>query len=432
MLKNKNTDTSGFYHDKCGGYDYLIAVTCGAIAGIIDILFVENSKDSKLGKWTDDKTDNLVKRFAKLTGWNPREGKEESIGSAIGFLEKKFKVNYDQRYTSDIEGIFNMSTKNHHLKSLSHSPDIVGLIFSVLDQFLSTSSFADDGKLIVIRNKETFELEGNNFITKLFCGITNWFGHIMSDIAGSSGGRGSIKGGRGSGVAIPFFEMFQFCKFGSFKVGDDKQDLATLATRVFQEGYDARYGATMAIPVILNELLIRLIWSLKHYFYHKKPIKECIPTMKHDDLRVMLIFGQGTLCIMDGADAAIRSGGNWLLFFMRLNIIGWFRFVSLVLKEVYIRTDIVMQIKFQADAYKQINNQLSFYLYELEAIDIESWKQEVESLKNINLQLEQVTTNQELNKILYKEMEYINVKLPFKNHDESIDFMNDKDTKLIF
>ena len=64
MLKNKNTDTSGFYHDKCGGYDYLIAVTCGAIAGIIDILFVENSKDSKLGKWTDDKTDNLVKRFA--------------------------------------------------------------------------------------------------------------------------------------------------------------------------------------------------------------------------------------------------------------------------------------------------------------------------------------------------------------------------------
>ena len=29
-----------FYHDKCDKYDYLIAVGCGAVAGIVDIFLV--------------------------------------------------------------------------------------------------------------------------------------------------------------------------------------------------------------------------------------------------------------------------------------------------------------------------------------------------------------------------------------------------------
>lgn len=100
-----------------------------------------------------------------------------------------------------------MSTKNHHIKSLSHSPDIIGLFFSVLNQFTSTSSFVSGGKLVTIKT-ESFELQGNNLVSKVFCGIVNWFGHIMSDVAGSSGSRGNI--GRGSGVAIPFLNSSNF------------------------------------------------------------------------------------------------------------------------------------------------------------------------------------------------------------------------------
>ena len=29
-----------------------------------------------------------------------------------------------------------------------------------------------------------FELKGKNIVSKLFCGIANWIGHILSDIAG--------------------------------------------------------------------------------------------------------------------------------------------------------------------------------------------------------------------------------------------------------
>lgn len=338
--------------DKCDKYDYLIAVACGAIGGMIDIFLVGAPGDSVLGKWTDTQVDNAVKGFAKISGWSPRADKSDSVASAIGFLEKKFKVNYDQRYSADVNNLFDMSTKNHHMMSLAHSPDIIGLFFSLLNQFTSTATFVANGQLVTI-NTETFELQGRNFISKLFCGIANWFGHIMSDIAGSSGSRGNA--GRGAGVVMPFYELFSFCKFGKFSVGQDKQDLATIATRAFQEGYDFRFGLATAIPVIITDLSIRLIWALRRHFQYGRPLKECIPTQKHADLRIMLIFGNGTLCVMDGIDAGVRSGGNFLAFFMRLNLIAWFRFVTLVIKEVCIRLGIASPLQAYIEAYKRIN-----------------------------------------------------------------------------
>lgn len=113
-------------------------------------------------------------------------------------------MNYDQRHSADVENLFDMSTRNHHMMSLAHSPDLVGLFFSLLNQFTSTSSFIAEGQLVTIRS-DTYELQGGNFVAKLFCGIANWFGHIMSDIAGSSGSRGNS--GRGAGVVIPFMNF---------------------------------------------------------------------------------------------------------------------------------------------------------------------------------------------------------------------------------
>lgn len=180
-------------------------------------------------------------------------------------------------------------------------------------------------------------------ISKLFCGVANWFGHIMSDVAGSSG-----SSGRGSGVVIPFYELFQLCDFGSFQVGEDRNTLAVVATKVFQEGYDARFGLTMAIPVVICDLSIKLAWAIKHYFYLNVHCLNAFQA-KDDDLRMMLIIGDGTLCLMDGADAAIRSGGNWVNFFLRLNIIAWYRLIILVLKEVCIRVGISSPLQKQLE-----------------------------------------------------------------------------------
>ncbi len=413
-----------FYHDKCDKYDYLIAVACGAIAGMVDIFFVGSPKDSKLQSWTDAQVDKTVMVFAKTCGWSPREGKEKSVASAIGFLEKKFPVNYDQRHSGDVGGLFNMSAKNHHMKSLAHSPDIIGLFFSILNQFTSTSSFLSSGQLITIKT-DTYELQGNNFVSKLFCGITNWFGHIMSDVAGSSGASG-----RGSGVVIPFYELFQLCDFGSFQVGENRNTLATVATKVFQEGYDARFGLAMAIPVVLCDLSIKLIWAIKHYFYHKKPFEECIPTKKHDDLRIMLIIGDGMLCLMDGADAAIRSGGNWVKFFLRLNIIAWYRLVSLVFREICIRLGISFPLQKQLDAYIRINEALNLYLSQLEQIDINRFKEEIEQYNKMLVMLENTNSEEEMNLLLINEYKALGIKLPFSGDFD--DFMKDESSVLEF
>lgn len=414
--------------DKCDKYDYLIAVACGAIGGMVDIFLVGSPKDSVLTKWTDEQVDNSVKGFAKMVGWSPREGNESNVASAIGFLEKKFNVNYDQRHSGDVNNLFNMSTKNHHMMSLSHSPDIVGLFFSILNQFTSTSSFVADGNLITISTDNQFELRGNNFISKLFCGIANWFGHLMSDISGSSGSRGN--NGRGSGVVIPFYELFGFCKFGKFNVGKDKQDLATIATRAFQEGYDFRFGISLAIPVVITDLSIRLIWSLRRYFQYGKPLNECIPSKKHADLRVMLLFGNGTLCVMDGIDAGVRSGGNFLLFFMRLNLIAWFRFITLVLKEICIRLGITDSLLINIESYKKINEVLLIYLSDIEKIDIDLFKKETQEYNKLVKTYLNAKSDEELNILLLDTFEKLGIKKAWEGDFD--EHMSNKEGTLVF
>ena len=310
------------------------------------------------------------------------------------------------------------------MKSLAHSPDLIGLFFSVLNQFTSTSTFLSNGQLITI-NTETFELQGGNPIAKIFCGIANWFGHLMSDVAGSSGATG-----RGSGIVMPFYELFQFCTFGSFNVGKDKQDLATIATRAFQEGYDLRHGLAMAIPVLITDLSIRLIWALHQRFQFKLPIKDCIPTNRHANLRVMLLVGNGTLCVIDGIDAGIRSGGNALIMFTRLNLVAWYRLVTLVLKEVCIRIGLSISIDNTIEAFKRVNEALAMYLAELKKIDIERFKKETERYNQLMYNIEYITDESTLNSFLLGAFDELHITKPWDGDFD--DFMSDRNNKLVF
>tara|TARA_R110001583_G_scaffold51170_1_gene159861 strand:+ start:2305 stop:3795 length:1491 start_codon:yes stop_codon:yes gene_type:complete len=311
---------------QCDKYDYMIAATCGLIGGLIDVVFVGAPGEGKLTKMADDAVDGAVEKFASLNGWKgPREGSDPTK-SAIGYLEGNYKINYDHRHGADVDGAFKMSTTNHHIKSLGHSPDLAGLFFSVLGQFSDTAYFVDSGKVISV-DTETFELRGSTFVGKVFAGFANWLGHLFSDVAGSSGASG-----RGSGIPIPFFSMLQFCDFGEF--GQHRQTFATIAVQVFEKGYDFRHGVAMAIPVLITELLTRIMWVLKQRVYHEKPWKECIPTGSNPELRRMLLVAHGSLCLVDGVDAGLRSGGDIITFLLRTNMIAWARFGSLALKEM--------------------------------------------------------------------------------------------------
>ena len=317
----------------CDKYDYLASACCGTLAGVIDIFFVGLPGNSVLGNWTDSQIEEGVKKFARLTDWKPRQGNEENVRSAIGHLEKKYKINYDMKSTTDVGDLFAMGTTNHHFKSLGHSPDLIGLFFSILDQFTHKASFLSDGKLIRIEaESQDLGLYGDTLIARIFCGFCNWFGHIMSDIAGSSGS--TI---RGTGVPAPFMALFQLCDFGELQVEENRQTLATVMTEVFQEGYDARFAAATAIPVVINDLLITVIWVVRRHFQKNIEWKDCIPNKKHSDLRMMKLVGVTTFCAMDAGDAALKSGGNAAVFILRMNYVAWLRLVVLVFKELIMR-----------------------------------------------------------------------------------------------
>lgn len=335
-LQKRIKEDFTYKNANCDKYDYLIAGTCGVIGGLIDILFVVAPGKGVLGNLTDEMANKATEKFAQMLGWDKEKAINKgsnTLKSAIGFLEDKFIINYDQTTTNGKKGtgglVENLTMKNHHLKSIGHSPDIIGLFISILNQFTSTSTFISNGQIITI-DTETFELQGKNFIAKIFCGFANWFGHLASDWVGSSGSQG-----RGSGIPIPFYNLFLMCNFGSF--GQHRQTFAQIATQVFEKGYDFRHGITMAIPIVITELLIRFMYVMKAKFYHHKDWKECIPNVNNPELRRMLLVGHGTLCLIDGVDAAIRSGNpitNPVDFLKHTNLIGWYRLSYLALKEI--------------------------------------------------------------------------------------------------
>jgi len=86
-------------------------------------------------------------------------------------------VPYDQTGLGDAgKEVFDLTPSNHHFKSLGHNPTILGMFFSILDQFNNTSHFVTEGEMIELISTDTgFELRGNDFGSKIFCGITNWF-----------------------------------------------------------------------------------------------------------------------------------------------------------------------------------------------------------------------------------------------------------------
>lgn len=343
IVKRLNNDYASLPLDDI---EILISSVSGVLCGLIDSLFVGKPGESKLEKFTTDKTDKLVMKIAKLFGWNPKEKNKENISSAIGFLERKFSIPYDARYDSDL-GIdsaygdkVGMTASNHHLLSLAHSPDIIGLIFSLLDQFISSeeekkhTTIVSNGKIKMFLHGDTeFKLKGDDIISKLFCGFVNWIGHIMSDVAGSSGGRGKNNASSGEGVSAPFFELLQFANFGS--LGNDKRTVAELSIKLFEKGYDARFMAAASIPVILNEYIIRISYIIKQHYCEKIAWEEIeksilLPTNKiffavdeDQKLNKMLLIGYGIFCATDLTDAIIRGKGFTFDALLHINLVGW-------------------------------------------------------------------------------------------------------------
>lgn len=303
---------------ECDKLDYVLAACSGALCGLIDIFLVGKPGESILGDITDKWFSNRTVDFAKLCGWNG-----EGEASALRFLENKFKVPYDQRGCGDAgSSVFDLNPSNHHFKSLGHNPTICGLFFSILDQFQNTSHFVSGGQLISLENAASdFKLRGNDVAGKFFCGFVNWFGHLMSDVSGSSN-----SAGRGMGIPSPFWawtnDIIAIKNSLGIKVSKFDETVNELAMSIYNQGFDARFQAAQAIPVFINEMIVRIVYAVRRLIkYFATTQKEersfglmwrtCEP-FSNATVKRMLTVAHGTFVPTE--------------FFLRFNLIGIGRF----------------------------------------------------------------------------------------------------------
>lgn len=116
------------------GWDCLLAVSSGIIAGVIDIAFVGEFSFDRANEWGNDKINKFVKSVAKSQGYDG-----DDLAGAVEYLESK------KKHTNNIKSGFGLASDSvtnefgggtqHHLRDFAHHPTLVGLIFSLLTQF---------------------------------------------------------------------------------------------------------------------------------------------------------------------------------------------------------------------------------------------------------------------------------------------------------
>lgn len=336
--------------------DYFIAITCGAITGLLDIFFVGELSLERANTWGEEKINDFVKRAAKLNG-----GKGESLEDSISFFERKYKFAADSETATFGGGL------QHHLRDFSHHFSLGGLLCSLFTQFtgkvIGTNT---QGKIIVVelRNKT---LIGKSFEEKILFGIVRWFYHMVSDMAGTR-----LYAGDGTGIpgpmlsliknlsALPYFRDKKINEI-EFHIWVSKLFNGTLLAKRDEKGkivekvrFNLRTEIGLLnevgrqfIPVLVNECFVRGLYFLRRLYISMKNTEiHSISDFKKIDASELLPFNNRVIrrmiTVSSGIFAAIDITGATVVatlknkgltseffvdFFVRVNIIGVGRFV---------------------------------------------------------------------------------------------------------
>lgn len=106
----------------------------------------------------------------------------------------------------------------------------------------------------------------------------------------------------------------------------DLQSLGTVMTQVYEQGYDLCHGVAATFPVIINDLLIRALYTQKRHYTDDVSWRESLPKSDSPELQRMVTVGVGSMCLVDFGHAAATSWGSWVKFFSDLKLAAWARF----------------------------------------------------------------------------------------------------------
>ena len=171
--------------------DYLIAASCGLLAGLIDVFWVADFSLEKAQTWGREQTGQFVVAVAKMTGYQ-----KDDLSGAIKHLEKQYCIPSDKLTPTFGGGL------QHHLRDFSHHASLGGLLFSILSQFTGKAYGTNTvGEFTIVPFQDT-SLIGTTIQEKLFNGVVVWFLHLVSDVDGTS-----KTAGRGTGIPGPILSF---------------------------------------------------------------------------------------------------------------------------------------------------------------------------------------------------------------------------------
>lgn len=335
--------------------DYLLAITSGAIAGLIDSFFVGKFSLERANEWGIEKTNKFVKKIAHLNGYEGR-----NLSGAIAFMERKFAIAADSK-TADFGGGL-----QHHLHDFSHHFSLCGLMCSIYTQFSSKVIGTDTNGKLKIADVDKSHI-GKNFAEKVLFGIVHWFFHMVSDMAGSKS-----TAGKGTGIPGPILSLIKEASvlpcFRDRKIGENEIRVwisklfnGTLLAKRDKNGkiiepvkFDLRseigilqeFGR-QSVPVLINECLVRGMYFLRRLNIaineadinsvkdlENIDISELLP-FNNRIIRRMVTVSSGTFLAVDSIDAAIKSAiknkginpKTFVDFAVNINYVGIGRFV---------------------------------------------------------------------------------------------------------
>lgn len=375
------------YTNTANKADYAFAIFSGIMAGSIDAIFVGETTitDGDIAL-SHQNVNNFIQQYAKARGFD-----RERLKDAIGDLESAFKVAQDNVWKGANIGV---SAKNHHLADLAHHPTPVGLVSSVIVQFLRIGTFVNkDGEwhfklvetsakdiigvlapavisgilnwLVFVAEKK-YEKDSDEecpealrrlahliasapMIIEVAKCADNWFGHLVSDMGGS-------KNTAGEGMGIPGIFISLLYEIAALP-GINNTGLSKIVDELYEtQKMDFRHeiplykaAGKQAIPVAFNEIYIRVGFFVSrlaiefstHKNYKDINWRNVIP-FNNRTVDRMLAISSMTFSVADTADAAIHaaieSGGNWVLFsgkfVTRFNYVGAGRAAIAIVKEI--------------------------------------------------------------------------------------------------
>ena len=370
--------------------------------------------------------------FEKFEATDKGNGTLNSLRRAINKLEGHYKIASDNMF----KGIKGMNTASHHLDDLAHHPTLLGLCAAIIGEFFKAGVFVDKngdwhlitGKWDEEQKKKFFSLVFSIVIAALLRWMLNsvtskykneiddklpkpitrilkllvetpmaivilkhtvnvfdtWWGHLASDMAGSSNTPGK-------GMGIPGLFVSILKEISSIPPLNYTQ-LPKLIDEIYTHNrFDMRDEFAVikelgrqSIPVLLGDILTRTIYFVRHLIIElngKESFKDVnwndVIPFNNRTITRLLVIESGTFTACDIADAAIRSaiinGGNvynpklYADFILRVNFVGVGRFA------ITIGSDIRMENKRKDSVDEKIFLQNKYSLLDCAII---SYKQE--------------------------------------------------------